>query len=43
VALATQQEGASPRLADFYSNEAPDALRPRLRLIYLPQASGGLP
>lgn len=43
MALATQEEGATPRLADFYSNEAPDALRPRLRITFLPQAGGGLP
>jgi hypothetical protein len=43
LALATQEEGATPRLADFYSNEAPAALRPRLRITFLPQAGGGLP
>lgn len=43
MALATQLEGSTPRLADFYSNEAPDALRPRLRITFLPQAGGGLP
>ncbi|HYC50017.1 MAG TPA: hypothetical protein VEB19_02800 [Gemmatimonadaceae bacterium] len=43
MALASPSEGSSPRLVDFYSIEAPEALRPRLRISYLPQAGGGLP
>ena len=43
LALAAPAEGKLPRLADFYSNEAALALRPRLRIFYLPKAGGGLP
>jgi hypothetical protein len=43
LARPIQAEGRLPRLIDFYSNEASPALRPRLRIWYLPKAGGGLP
>jgi hypothetical protein len=43
LALVSPTEGIMPRLIDFYSNEAPATVRPRLRIFYLPRAEGGLP
>lgn len=43
LALSSPTEGIMPRLIDFYSNEAPATVRPRLRIFYLPRAEGGLP
>jgi hypothetical protein len=43
IALSASLEGARPGAVEFYSNEAPDSLRPRLRLSYIPQPHGGLP
>lgn len=43
VALRATSEGLSGRQVDFYSIEAPPALRPRLRISYLPKPAGGLP
>jgi len=36
-------EGQNGQLVDFYSTEAAPALRPRLRITYLPRHSGGIP
>jgi hypothetical protein len=43
LALNTSLEGISGRQIDFYSTEAPLALRPRLRITYLPRREEGLP
>jgi hypothetical protein len=43
VALRTTSEGAKPGQVDFFSVEAAPALRPRLRITYVPQTSFGLP
>jgi len=43
LALSSPTEGIMPRLIDFYSNEAPATVRPRLRIFYLPRSEGGLP
>ena len=43
VALASLREGLSGSLVDFYSIEAPAAVRPRLRITYVPRQSSGLP
>lgn len=43
LALAAQAEGSTGRLIDFFSSEAPESVRPRLRITYTPQAAGGLP
>ena len=43
LALFSPQEGIRPQFIDFYSNEAPESVRPRLRIFYLPRAEGGLP
>ena len=43
VALRSANEGAKPGEVDFFSAEAAAALRPRLRLTYVPQTSFGLP
>jgi hypothetical protein len=43
LALFDPQEGILPGFIDFFSNEAPDAVRPRLRIFYLPRVEGGLP
>ena len=42
-AFPDDKEGNSPRLVDFFSSEAPESVRPRLRIFYLPQPEGGLP
>ena len=36
-------EGIDPMAIDFFSSEAPESVRPRLRIFYLPRAEGGLP
>lgn len=43
LAVPSAQEGMSPLLADFFSSEAPESVRPRLRIFYLPRTEGGLP
>lgn len=43
MVFAVETEGIHPRLAEFFSNEAPESLRPRLKLFYLPRTEGGLP
>jgi hypothetical protein len=43
IALSAALEGARPWQIEFFSNEAPDAVRPRLRLSYIPKAGRGLP
>lgn len=43
IALASIKEGELPRLVDFFSSEAAGAVRPHLRITYLPQVGGGLP
>jgi hypothetical protein len=42
-ALKTETEGHLARQADFFSTEAPLAVRPRLRITYLPRPPVGLP
>jgi hypothetical protein len=42
-ALKTETEGHLARQVDFFSTEAPLAVRPRLRITYLPQPPVGLP
>ena len=43
IALRSLAEGTSGALLDFFSIEAPDAVRPRLRITYLPRQQGGIP
>jgi hypothetical protein len=43
LAMNSGLEGINGRLVDFYSIEAPLALRPRLRITYLPRREEGLP
>lgn len=43
LALNSTVEGISGRQIDFYSIEAPLALRPRLKITYLPRREEGLP
>lgn len=43
IALAAITEGELPRLVDFFSSEAPESVRPYLRITFLPRAGGGLP
>jgi hypothetical protein len=43
LALFAPEEGIVPQFIDFYSSEAPESVRPRLRIFYLPRAEGGLP
>lgn len=43
MAIATTAEGEVARLVDFYNIQADSAVRPRLRLTYLPRAAGPLP
>jgi hypothetical protein len=43
LALVSGQEGQLPAEIDFFSTRAPAALRPRLRITYVPQTSYGLP
>lgn len=43
LALRALSEGSSGGQLDFYSMEAAAALRPRLRITYLPRLQGGLP
>jgi hypothetical protein len=43
LALRTTTESLTGGQLDFFSMEAPVAVRPRLRLTYLPQQVGGLP
>ncbi len=42
IALKATTEGTRGWLADFYSNEAADALRPRLKIYYVPRTEQGL-
>jgi hypothetical protein len=42
-ALVSAAEGKSPRQADFFSSEAPLAVRPQLKLTYLPRQPVGIP
>ena len=43
VALRATTEGSTPWEVDFFSNEAPDAVRPRLRITYVPRPAPGIP
>lgn len=43
IALRSQGEGGAPGEIDFFSAEAAPALRPKLRITYVPQTSSGLP
>lgn len=43
IALAAIAEGELPRLVDFFSSEAPEPVRPHLRITFLPRVGGGLP
>ena len=43
LVLRSARESETGILADFFSLEAADALRPRLRITYLPRATSGLP
>ena len=43
IALVSGQEGLRPSVFDFFSIEAPVAVRPRLRITYLPKKGAGLP
>ncbi|MEO8336475.1 MAG: hypothetical protein ABI664_15960 [bacterium] len=43
VVLRALQEGATPAEANFFSIEGPAALRPRLRLTYVPRRGFGIP
>ena len=43
VALRSAVEGQLPGEIDFFSTKAPAAVRPRLRITYVPQISYGLP
>jgi hypothetical protein len=43
IALRSSEEGQAPGEIDFFSSRAAAALRPKLRLTYVPQTSFGLP
>ena len=43
IVLRAKAEGSSPAELDFVSNDGPLALRPRLRLTYVPRRGFGLP
>lgn len=43
IALRSGLEAASPAEIDFFSTKGPLALRPRLRITYVPQTSFGIP
>jgi hypothetical protein len=43
IALVATREGISGWQVDFYSRTAPLAVRPRLRVTYIPQPKAGLP
>jgi hypothetical protein len=43
IALLSAAEGQLPGEIDFFSTRAPLAVRPRLRITYVPQTSYGLP
>lgn len=43
IALRSTTEGAAPWQVDFYSNEAPAAVRPRLVITYVPQPAPRIP
>ena len=43
IALRATTEGATPWQVDFYSNEAPAAVRPRLIITYVPQPAPRIP
>jgi hypothetical protein len=43
LVLTAFQEGSSPGELDFYSTEAPEDVRPRLRLTYVPRRGFGIP
>ena len=43
LVLRASNEGAQAAELRFYSTEAPDGLRPRLRLTYVPRSNFGLP
>jgi hypothetical protein len=43
IALRSASEGIDGRFADFFSSEAPEEVRPRLRIWYVPRPAPGLP
>jgi len=43
IALRSGLEGSAPGEIDFFSTKGPVALRPRLRITYVPQTSFGIP
>jgi hypothetical protein len=43
IVLSAAQEGSSPAELNFYSSDAPEDVRPRLRLTYVPRRGFGIP
>jgi hypothetical protein len=43
LVLTATPEGATPGEINFYSIDAPEDLRPRLRLTYVPRRGFGIP
>ena len=43
IVLRSPQEGSAPGELDFVSTEGPEALRPRLRITYVPRRGFGIP
>ena len=43
LVLTTIPEGTSPGEINFYSSDAPEDVRPRLRLTYVPRRGFGIP
>lgn len=43
IVLAIDREGLNPVQVHFYSREAPEGLRPRLRVTYIPRVDLGIP
>lgn len=43
IVLAINREGLNPVQVHFYSREAPEGLRPRLRITYIPRVDLGIP
>ena len=43
LVLSAVQEGSSPAEVNFYSSDAPEDVRPRLRLTYVPRRGFGIP
>jgi hypothetical protein len=43
IILRSSKEGSQPAEARFFSSEGPPALRPKLRITYLPRVEGAIP